>query len=685
MSEEQYKNEFIKKKKNFSFKAIELLKDHISKIDPNKIIIDALSSANSQPIDKNLKKNELLEQTKKNAINSFFSNINNNEKNLELIKNAYLKELKDFTNSTHLLAERAKKETKEYISKYEIINKENKMINQKLADIKNQYKDLSIQQKNSLNQITHMKKRDGILTVNKPIFNDFLKQFKNQAPRKIIEDIEKQKDGFKTITKEYNNTINKIIFESKLFQIQNKKLNNQISNKNNQIHNLEEENVIIQKDFENTVNDLQREIRNLQGLKEDNDKYRKMLYQIYNRLIGAYRLDKNIRKNKKFLQLKKEDYKPHLLDDYEICKYIKLMRSSMNPSTSDQLLRETIAYSNMITRVYLKNKINLKYDPLSTFKELKDIMEKNEEKMIELTNNAKEYEAKINSMSIENKKLNSMINYFHQEKNKLIENKQNINSPNNNRRLSSGKAINIKKKATIQNKKTNSSSNSYISSKNKDYDDTINEPIKNRLKSSNPSINSRLAQKRKNIIKPIDMTKNKTISKINNKSSLVNINPIYDEDNKYRFYSIDSKKLKNPLYQSLQSMNTSQLMSKYYKVNDGTPGNAIKMRNLKQYDLQSMVTFINEFEQLINHTNRLFLYQAKMAPKFFRDKNLKNVKNNRRIYDVNSLIKSKKKSQSTGNLLQDFVKTKIIGRINGIINNLEYKEKDEGDDGMEIK
>ena len=684
MSEEQYKTEFIKKKKNFSLKAIELLKDHVSRIDPNKIIIDALNSANAQPIDKNPKKNELLEQTKKNAINSFFSNINNNEKNLELIKSAYFKELKDFTNSTHLLAERAKKETKEYISKYEIINKENKMVKQKLTDIKNQYKDLSVQQKNSLNQITHMKKRDGILTVNKPIFNDFLKQFKNQAPRKIIEDIEKQKDGFKTITKEYNNTISKIIFESKLFQMQNKKLNNQISSKNNQIHNLEEENVIIQKDFENTVSDLQREIRNLQGLKEDNDKYRKMLYQIYNRLIGAYRLDKNIRKNKKYLQLRKEDYKPNLLDDNEICKYIKLMISSMNPSTSDQLLRETIAYSNMITRVYLKNKINLKYDPLSTFKELKDIMEKNEEKMLELTNSAKEYEAKINSMSVENKKLNSMINYFHQEKNKLIENKQNINSTNNNKRLSSGKVINVKKKTLVKNKKSSSTS-SYITSKNKDSDETISEKIKNRLKSANPSINSRLAQKRKNIIKPIDLTKNKTISKINNKSSIININPLYDEDNKYRYYSIDSKKLKSPLYQSLQSMNTSQLMSKYYKVNDGTPGSGFKTRNLKQYDLQSMVTFINEFEQLINHTNRLFLYQAKMAPKFFRDKNLKNAKNNRRIYDVNSLIKSKKKSQSTGNLLQDFVKTKIIGRINGIINNLEYKEKDEGDDGMEIK
>ena len=132
-------------------------------------------------------------------------------------------------------------------------------------------------------------------------------------------------------------------------------------------------------------------------------------------------------------------------------------------------------------------------------------------------------------------------------------------------------------------------------------------------------------------------------------------------------------------------MNTNQLISRHYKVNEGRQSNGLKRKNLKQYDFQSMVTFINEFEKLINHTNRLFLYQAKIAPKFIRDKNLKNLKNSRKIYDVNSLIKSKKKSQSTGNLLQDFVKTKIIGRINGIINNLEYKEKDEGDDDMEIK
>ena len=274
MSDEQYKRDNFIKKKNFSIKAIDLLKEHILKIDPSKIIIDALSSANSQSNDKSQRKNELLEQTKKNAINSFFSNIDNNEKNIEIIKNSYTKELKDFTNSTQLLAERANKETKEYISKFEVLNKENKMIKQRYLDIRNQYKDLNIQQNNSLSQISQMKKRDNVLTANKPVLKDFLKQFKNQAPRKIIEDIEKQKDGFKTISKEYNNIINKIIFERKLFEIQYKRNNDFISNTNNKIHNLEEENALIQKNFENEVNDLQREIRNLQGLKEDNDKYR---------------------------------------------------------------------------------------------------------------------------------------------------------------------------------------------------------------------------------------------------------------------------------------------------------------------------------------------------------------------------------------------------------------------------
>ena len=675
MSDIQIKKSHFKKKKNFSFKAIEKLREDINKIDPNKIIIEALNSANNKSSDKSIKKNELLEQTQKNAVSTFLSDIRNKDKNPELVKNTYLKQLKDFTNSTNLLVERARKETREYISKFEVLNNENKMNAQRIKDIRNQYKELNALQENSINQINQMKMRDNVLLENKTLFNEFLKQFNNQSPKKIMQDIEKQNEGFKNIAKEYNNTVNKIAFEKQLFNMQYQKGYSEISDTNNKIHNLEEENALLQKEFEYTVNELQSEIRNLQGLKEDNDKYRKMLYQLYNRLIGAYCLDKNIRINKKYLHLNKEDYKPNLLDDNEICKYIKLMISSMNPSTSDQLLRETIAYSNMITRVYLKNKINLKYDPLSTFKELKDIMEKKEEKIVELSNNVKVYESKINKMAVENRKLNKLINHFHQEKNKNIQIKQNINNSSNNLKPSSScKLLNGSKTRNINNRHKKSKINYNLR----------DEPKKSRLNSATPSVNIRLKQRRQ-INSKNDESKTKTSTsykKVNYNQSTNNEKTLYEEDNKYRYNSIDSKRLKNPLFQSLQSMYNNQLLNKYYKFNNGSSTKGLKYINLKHYNKQNIMTFINEFQQLIDHTNRLFLYQAKISPKIFGEKNNKSLSSKRKMNDINILIK---KNHSTGNLLQDFVKTKIVRRINGIINNIEEKETKEGEDNMEIK
>ncbi len=356
MSERKIKINLNEKKKNLSFKAIEKLKQQIEKIDANKIIIEALSSSNRKHPDKNPKKNEVLEQTKTNIINSFYNDIKNKEKKIKLIRSASEKKYQNFLDSIKLLEERAKKEAKEYISKYELLSKEKKMLNQRLINLNNQYNDIYIQQKNFINQIKKMEKRDSILEANRPILNDFFKYIKNKEPKKVIEDIENQDFGYKSISKEYNKTINKIIFDRKLFEIKYSNNQKRITALNNKILNIKEENNVMQKDYESAINDLKNEILNLQGLKEDNDKYRKMLYQLYNRLIGSYCLDKNIRKNNKCLKLVREDYKPNLLDDNEISKYIKLMISAMNPNTSAQLLRETIAYSNMITRVYLKKK-----------------------------------------------------------------------------------------------------------------------------------------------------------------------------------------------------------------------------------------------------------------------------------------------------------------------------------------
>ena len=649
-----------------NIKAIDNLKESISQIDPKKIISSALISANKRSLD-NRKKIETIEQAKNNIVNSFLSEIDKTDKNIDQLRLFSKEKFNDFKNSTNLIVERTQKEAKEYISKLNLITKENKMLKKKYYDLKNQFDDILAKQKNSLKEIENMKNSENILISNKPVFNDFLKQFKAQAPKKIIEDIEKQKDGYKMLKSEYDSTINKIIFGKKIFDLKVEKEEKKISNMNFKIHELEEENSLKQENFGNLVEDLKKEIKKLQGLKEENDKYRKMLYQLYNRLIENFSLDKDINLQKKLLKLKKEDYKPNLLDDNEIFKYIKLMISSMNRSTSDQLLRETIAYSNMITRVYLKNKINLKYEPYSTFKELKDIMEKNEEKIEKLRNNVREYEEKLKIMTAENKKLNKIINYFHMEKNRNIEIKQNTLNINYRNSLKFKKLYNKERFS----KQYNSSKyrNSSLGYQNKRY----------RLNSANPQIKRSLL-KRANIVDDSDSSKTQKTS-VNNIKEIKKSNSIYDLNNKKIQENIDFKLLRNPLYQSIQSMN-NKVINKYSQIDNKINKENKKVKdNYKKAKDKNIFTYLNEFQQLINHTNRLFLYQAKISPKFYLERN-RNLSLNKPKF--NKIFKKKRMNKSSDDLLQDFVSSKIISKINGIIKNLQYKDEDNNKNNMEI-
>ena len=673
---------------------INQMKDDISKIDSDLIINDALNSLNSPKLtnnEKNIKKDELLIQAQENAMNSFLTDLHDN-KNIKYMKSLYKKQIKNFKNSTQLLIERAKKDTKEFASKYELLNKENIALKQRNVEMNNQYKELGIQNKNSLNQISQMQMRDDILIKNKYVFDEFLKLYSDPAPSVIIEQIEMQNKVYKELDYLYDIVQKNMRNAKKEFEKEAKKDNRIISDLNNQILKVGEDNENENKNLEKKINELIIEIKHLQGLKEDNNKFRKMLYQLYNRLINEYRLDKNIRIDKKFLNLDKNDYNPNLLDDIEICKYIKLMISSMNPSTSDQLLRETIAYSNMITRVYLKDKINLKYDPLSTFKELKSLMESKEKKILEYSEAVKEYETKIKKLGKENRILSKLINYFREERNHTIENKQNLTKTKNkkkNFRSSSG-FNNNKSSRNIRRISTNSSYLSVRKNRRTNFNDFNSCILINENQNENNAfisfINMRNNENRAKSTKhgrhkareTIYLTPSSNKNKESNKNDSTGTNMnIIDEKNKISF--IDSKLLKDPLYQSLQSLCSNQRPKKSLTANKKI--NKAKLKNNNKYEHQSLLTFIYEFQKLINHTNRLFMYRAKIAPS-----HLEMLSNNRlngykmKINSIKNTIKNNKMSQSTNDILQGYVKNKIMDKINGLINNMQYNDQTKKDD-----
>ena len=647
---------------SFNLRYLDQLKESIHKIDPNLIIKEALDFANKKLAENNKKKLETLEQVKKSSINDFLFEINKTDKNYEQLKSISMKKIDEFKGSANLLVERTQKEAKEYIFKLDLINKENQMLEKKYLDLKNQFEDYEEKQKNYLNQIEQMESGAKLLILNKPVFNEFLKQFKSHSPKKIIEDLEKQKNGFKLLNSEYNSTVNKIIFSRKIFDIKVEREEKKISDLNSKIHDLEDENALVLENIQSDIEELKREIEDLQGLKEENDKYRKMLYQLYNRLIGAFSLDKDANFKIKSLNLKKEDYKPNLLDENEIFKYIKLMISSMNRSTSDQLLRETIAYCNMITRVYLKNKINSKYEPYGTFKELKDIMDKNEDTIERLRTNLEEYEKKLKKMVAENRKLNKIINYFHQEKNKNIEMKQ------SNMNLKYRNSLILRKSSYNKNNSREFSSSKKRSSSIKEINN------KNRIKSANYIAKNNILKRKKMFTEEMLNSNKSAINKMKKSYSSFHF---INQDN------IDFKYLRNPLYQSIQSMKCNKVINKNEsKIIDKKKENK-KEEKIKTINEQNIVTYLNEFKQLINHTNRLFLYQARMSPKYYLEKN-KNLTQNKPKFNRLPIMKKKKLNQSSGDLLQDFVKTKIISKINGMINNLKFKDDMKDDKEMEV-
>jgi hypothetical protein len=324
-----------------------------------------------------------------------------------------------------------------------------------------------------------------------------------------------------------------------------------------------------------------------------------MLFRVYNRLIEAFSLKKNIKIDNKFLNIKESDFHPNLFDDTEIGKYIDLMISSMNSSTTDSLLRETIAYSNMMVRLYMKDKINLRYEPVRTFKELKSLMERKEEEIFRLKEKIKDLEFKNNQLELNNKKLNSSIKHIQLQMNFNLRNKRMFNRKSQS--SSTERILNIKNNTNYLNEK-----NRILSAKN---------ILSNEKKRKEFNLNI----KKKN--------SNDDLKKINNKTYDFNNQGLLSPEEREKFRNIYSSK------------------------------NADKL--IKVHGFQDLVTHLNEFRELVEHTNRLFLYQSKMNAKnnpinFFDKLNVKK-KNNRPLTSSKSVV------------YEDKIKDNIIKKIDVMI------------------
>ena len=640
--------------------------DSNNNVNIHKIIHEALDVNNtikSPPNQNNiLKRDELLEKTRENSIINFLNDLQN--KNIRHIKNSFLSKIKETSANTQILIDNSKNQTKQYISKYNNVLEENKQINQEILEMNNKYRELGFELKKSQNTISQMQINDENLRKYKLLFDEFLLQYPNTDPVTQMKEIKANKVNFFNKFSEYNDLQRKFDIDRKEYQQKLKHGKKVLNNLEEKLNRIDEANKIKKKENKLIIDELNLEKTTLQNLKEDNNKYRKMLYNLYIKLMEAFKLNKKINIDKKYLKIKENDFYPDLLDDLEIWEYIKAMINNINPSINDQSLKETIAYSNMITRIYLKNKNILRYDPLNTFKELKSIMEEKEQRICKLSDNVKDFEIKLNNMELENKKLNNLFIHFNQERNKNLSNKS--VSPNRRKRTTS--ALSIKRNFFSSKKLQNKS----ISSK------------------SNNTLNKKRPLSSLNNYKKIKFFSSKSLYKNISAKSIDNVDQVETDiinNNKENMNNIDIKKKFSKI--SISSSKNNYLNNEEMKDFKKIKESKNKDKILKIHCHQPLVKCLNEFNQLMSHTNRLFVYKSKIAPKDSRNinnlpkllkKNVKKSKTLKKNKSIDEISIGKDKV-----IKEKDLSFNIVNRLSKLIRDLEnqkFKAKKDLDQGF---
>ena len=558
-------------------------------------ILNIINSAlNIETANKNFSENnfytkdDLLLKTKANSVINFLNSLQN--KNISHLKNEFYSKINEKTKNALLKISDYKNNTKNNETKYEKLSLENKKIIKELSHMSQIQRELGSELRKSQNAISKLQINDINLKKYKSLYDEFAKYYPGKDPITQMKELKLNKNDFFTKFNEYNDLQMKLQIENKEDQKrldQEKKILNNMKAKYKRV--LENYNF---KNFETkaVLEELKAEKNTLQKLKEDNNKYRNMLFNLYKKLLNAFKLNKKIKIDKKFLNLTENDFYPEILDDMDIFSYIKLMINNLNPSEKDKALKETIAYSNMITRIYIKNKNILRYDPLNTFKELKNIMERKEQKIAKLSDKVKDFEIKINNMELENKKLNNLLIHFNQERIKNMSNKSFLMAQP---ALRSSSSINLRK------------------NKIKNFEYGTHQLNKKRPKTG--LLRSHFSKK-----KILRQKKNRSSDEkgdfdlLNKTSERKNdINNNNEKDN-------DIIKLAKDKWR----IGSSQL-KEFMKIKESKNQDKI----LKVHNQQPLLKCINEFNQLIKHTNKLFVYKYRIAPRKANNNGIDNMTN----------------------------------------------------------
>ena len=596
------------------------MKDQLDHIDPDKLIKEALiADRKSKDNQVYHKRSELLEQTRMSSISSYLESIKG--KSVKEIVNEFEKKIDEYNKGVQVIIDKTEKENIQYQSQANSLKEQNALLEANIAQMNIEHIKLEEQLKDSNNQIYKLQARFEIFNKNKELFDEFLKNFPDESPIDMMKDITARRNEAKILLEELNELREKIRMIQKEKAESEKNSKKVIEELTHKYYLLEKEKKGLEDKFEKKEIQIQNELSLYKDYQKENLLLHNMLFQIYNLLFDTLRLDKNIDIKEEYLNIQESDFNPNVFNNFEVCSYVKLMISSMTSTTSDKIYRECIAYANMMIRRYIPEKINLRYKPIEIFKEIKSLVEKKDEQLNKCQQDLNLYKEKIKFLEQENVKLkNKYINESQSFENfkKIVErllanNGITANIKEGQKQFSFGKA-DTNKKEDIKNKTYSSPMNTRYS----EYMHTTTAETKIPQLSLSKS-------KNKKHRKSLQSGKSYKVGrKAEYSNELYKRNLIHSKESLGKFDVTDRVKKKKEKISIISQdiVQESNSVTSEDSVSVLNEEEAKEFRELKRstqqdkltksHGCQNLITNLNGIRELVEHTNRIYMYKAKM-------------------------------------------------------------------------
>lgn len=653
--------------------------DRISKINPKKLIDEALLIGKkiSYKNKKNDIREDLLEEMRTKILQAYLESVK--EKTIKEIKTELNFKIEEYIKNIQVLLIKSNCEKETYKKQSERIEVENNNIKQINSSLIKYNNELIKEINNYQSNLASLQKSYDLLYKQKDLFEIILREYSGDTPNKILSELKLAKEGSIQLLEKLDDLMRENAEMKKEIENIEKKYEIKIESIIKESNNYKEDAINTEKEQNFKIKYLENQLYNNDKYQKENYNLHQILYYIYNLLFQEFSLNKDIKINTKFLDIKESDFEPNVLYDVEIRNYIELMIKSMHRENIDSLFREIMGYLNMIIRKYFPNKNNLRFKPIEILKEINNFIDKKIKTINQNKTLIDEYKNNYNKLQKENIKINKKLSHDN----------------NNNYNYDSFFHLNS----------VNTLNKNYKENKDKDKDKDINQ-LKNNLNNRNnyndqiflsKTINTKFNNNnKKKRINTVSIDNKKSINN-NNNISLFRIrkNKLKNENNKTREENI----IKNSkIFEHRKGLNTLSLFDKqlttdgdinndklFYKINNEIRNKSSKIIKNKTITIEpnndkiiktngnnKHIKIYHDINFIIDETNRMFLYKPRMNSYNERinlnlNKSLEKNKESKNIKMYNILKIRNMKNKYYYNELEK----KICGEINNLIKNIK--------------